>query len=774
MSKRSRDAIQVYTRLLRLPDVLGRMRGIIKNAPACRVVRQWTGKGVSRYEFVHVYDHGLCACDAMKDVRTMASQHHRKPGSKETCIHVEALDALDGDDVQPIEEYGPVAVLGKESLSVALSSEPFSRSTVTVDLKKNRYACCSCTHCKYTCPHVQTIRDTVIERDLSGVEPFLDELGDDVGAHRETATSKSTSCISWKRIPFDSCINRVLQRTASVERSSQWIERGTECIPSGEGVCDACKTPWAQSSLVLVEAHGMLYGPSESLNVRVYERHCECGQVRVYDGMEDGVFNMSNKTLWLHEVMLFYLDLMIEARMPFNAFYNTVRRQYERHGKSTVCSRSTVTTSIEAFLDLIDIDYEDCFTCPVCSQLPTQDQVYIIDGKCMGFRRESLVDHDNSNTRQETVPTIPGTNFTYIGGSKKAQKFAAFLRAYARGDRDVDFKALVRGAREHAPELVPVFEYIKDAGTSVPCPRQYRHFFYDVASPCPMSCWIPRELVTKPGGILDPVLTRLLDAPTLTEDDRRLLMTWGSFAEAMSGKEAIPAAFKPLVETLAQLARLPGSFISDAQSAVQRDSSTTPPDPLSFFPNHPKLRTVRAYDGVTIEDSVNCTKNVLKSKRFTPGIFGVWCPHGINIGFEVLREYESAKIPFKIFYERFSAAPGTVIFDNACNASRYCLRREPLFFSKTRFWIDRLHQHNHTLCHSGYNMKWKPDGTELLGGRLTLGQLNTQVAEQCHAKMELIATQTSFMSQNTYLQYVKVFIALTNRDMLKKFYLQST
>lgn len=39
------------------------------------------------------------------------------------------------------------------------------------------------------------------------------------------------------------------------------------------------------------------------------------------------------------------------------------------------------------FIKLIDVDYGNAFTCPVCSQLPHNELVVIIDGKEMGMNR---------------------------------------------------------------------------------------------------------------------------------------------------------------------------------------------------------------------------------------------------------------------------------------------------------------------------------------------------------------------------------------------------
>ena len=88
------------------------------------------------------------------------------------------------------------------------------------------------------------------------------------------------------------------------------------------------------------------------------------------------------------------------------------------------------------------------------------------------------------------------------------------------------------------------------------------------------------------------------------------------------------------------------------------------------------------------------------------------CNAGICYGFEVMRAHESPNIPFTVLYTRFLQgkvcvnvqkvkiavviAPSTIMYDNACNLHNYCLNREPQFFKKSWFVVDRFHWRNHT------------------------------------------------------------------------------
>jgi hypothetical protein len=68
------------------------------------------------------------------------------------------------------------------------------------------------------------------------------------------------------------------------------------------------------------------------------------------------------------------------------------------------------------------------------------------------------------------------------------------------------------------------------------------------------------------------------------------------------------------------------------------------------------------------EDQKGCSK-VFGPKHMTwsPGMFFCCCPHGILIGWMLMKEKESCKTPFEIFYYLFERAPRRIVYDNACN-----------------------------------------------------------------------------------------------------------
>jgi hypothetical protein len=53
--------------------------------------------------------------------------------------------------------------------------------------------------------------------------------------------------------------------------------------------------------------------------------------------------------------------------------------------------RQVVRKALKCFLRAMDIDYEEAFQCPCCSELPDNEKVFICDGHTMGFRKDGAL-----------------------------------------------------------------------------------------------------------------------------------------------------------------------------------------------------------------------------------------------------------------------------------------------------------------------------------------------------------------------------------------------
>ena len=131
------------------------------------------------------------------------------------------------------------------------------------------------------------------------------------------------------------------------------------------------------------------------------------------------------------------------------------------------------------------------------------------------------------------------------------------------------------------------------------------------------------------------------------------------------------------------------------------------------------------YDADKHKGGNGCRKVNKGSKTLNPGMFLAFCPHGICIGFQVMMDRESPRVPFEMLMSRFAEKPINVIYDDACHLHLYCLKREPKRFQYTRFMTDRFHQKNHIACSLGYAMDSYPDD-------INIASFNSQVCEQAN------------------------------------------
>ena len=106
-------------------------------------------------------------------------------------------------------------------------------------------------------------------------------------------------------------------------------------------------------------------------------------------------------------------------------------------------------------------------------------------------------------------------------------------------------------------------------------------------------------------------------------------------------------------------------------STLHSATTTTKPLPSTsrtssqFFPNLPQYRGRGKYAAdrqKTSHPNDSCRKASYGHPSLFPGIFTLFCPHGICFGYEVMQSCESPMHPFNIF----SVAPEVIVYNNVC------------------------------------------------------------------------------------------------------------
>ena len=737
--------------------------------------------------------------------------------SKE-CVHVKAFKMWDADnDHVPDDESFVQSAFGASPMQfgtdvVFVNAEPFvaslamntgiySRVFVKLEtiaghkdednLPKKYVKCLRCPPSRnYSCEHVQRFFEWA--SDDANMSEHLNGTcirTSNAQPQRRIETVCATS-ISSQMVKIDSITEHMLRRV----RGGSWLPLLDKCVPPVDGTC-SCGCAWDPRDPVAQnwvspsknrKGQSILYGTWACRDVTVYYRPCTHPKTekckRLYDGKEDGIFNLSGDSLFLYETLFAYIDAMTHSKMTVFAQHGQILEAYARSGDN-FCSCGVYHRAIQLFMALIDVDYDVGFTCPCCSDLHPKDMTIIADGKARGHKRSlvSSIHPDVPYSLSDPVVRCDRpVEYAYIRNS--STRSLIYDYAYWKNDKELP----QRFKDDTPPGLVKMLNYITENNTFMlngkrVCPPVYRDLIACISTPHPVTTIIPAEMVygigTGPSVFDDLISGRKISADTIS----KVVALWPVLGAVMapSGKASwttVPDEFRLFLEELQVCAKKPGELRHGDVPPVSQPGAL-PDDPLAFFSGKMKKRW-RRIRNYSVDAKVNaaqaqeseygpCTKHLKKGHKFTPGLFSVVCPHGVILGFQALRRFEGPSTLFTLLYERFEFAPGTVVYDNACNAGRYCLSREPKFFSLTKWLIDRLHFKNHIGCHSCFNIDMYPSDTKILNGKMTLGQLNTQAVEQVNSKLSYMGG-VSFMKESSYVQYVKLFMYLLNRQKIAK------
>ena len=140
-----------------------------------------------------------------------------------------------------------------------------------------------------------------------------------------------------------------------------------------------------------------------------------------------------------------------------------------------------------------------------------------------------------------------------------------------------------------------------------------------------------------------------------------------------------------------------------------------------------------------------------------PGIFTIYCSHGVCCGFEVIWLHESPKHPFEIFLTCFETPPEIIIYDNSCKLHQFVLNRQ--------HQILRVVYENFTsgiwdLYHLFWPIKFQhllQLGSEDLYATTLITNINSQVNEQANAGLQHIKGQIAYMKPDNFMFHVQLF-----------------
>ena len=272
-----------------------------------------------------------------------------------------------------------------------------------------------------------------------------------------------------------------------------------------------------------------------------------------------------------------------------------------------------------------------------------------------------------------------------------------------------------------------------------------------------------------------PVLEKCQDG-TMPFERHRCPLVYDILLDCKLSNCRFPAELHPLMGKWLQLARYQQSICKSAtphpaltfhgDNSLRQQAQENFASGRIYSPAFQRSRPVHLqYRGVSDRAYVDatCNKKVISNRHMTPGVIIVMCCHRYVYAVELMRRPEGPLQLFDLLYERLSDGDRTIIYDNACNLMDCAMRREPVFFEKTRWYIDRLHLSNHvaTGCSEGHDMD--------LENHEQYSKTVSQMVEQLNAVVKKKGNLTiPHMSSSTAMIYLLEIIEEHNTSIAMK------
>lgn len=706
------------------------------------------------------------------------------------CVHAAACKVLSPHDTVILDEDEESEMVSVEQLRlkpllVAVYDTDYGIVGIDKYNKKNRFVCFSCDTKRVIrhCTHVNTYRSWCADNDI-----HIDFNNDDQKGCEEF------KCASHVPIP--------LRLPEELGRQHQKLSRGvvsypTEMVPqlldttcthgNNWSTDDPISNGWVACEQAVIYKNNCTIGlDPDDTPIKVYYiptdgTPCKCKLH--YDGQEHLLFNLNDRELFSYDLLLDYMCAMVNGKNPIAAYY----RQYDTRVQNlTACneqaaSYQSLRRAWNAYARLLDIDYNEAYKCEVCQDSP---RIIICDATFIGFRKDLLENMLNTSpTVYSTAQRSHHKDRVFISVPQireKLEKLSGIkikkgVRGRARqmttdGLPGQEYRKLLRDLRKDPEPNMPTLADFLESVCPVKkrkeyvLPKPHAQFIFELSRNGPVCGLVQIAGDKRAMDLLIAIyrdtegnydITDSTNSKDLTylQETAPVLTQWMTLVHAQGQWDQ---NCRELLRLIVRNIAVSVSNLPDTHNDLEPEA----PNKLCCYPNLPKLRASLRYAadvGRSKNDpkETNCRKESYGHPTLSPGIFTIFCPHGICYGFEAMDSHESPRHPFNIFRTRFKVAPDIIVYDNACQLHTYCLNRDPVFFKFVKFLIDRFHWKGHCGCSKGYCM-------DSYSANPAVSSTNSQTNEQMNSLLGRMAPQLSYMSPENFMFHVKLFFACHN------------
>lgn len=503
--------------------------------------------------------------------------------------------------------------------------------------------------------------------------------------------------------------------------------------------CFLCGAPWGDS-VVAPDAARLVEGALDR-EVRMHQRGCTragCSGLLKYDKL--GVIVVHSRLVLLEDTVRYWMELMFSSGgTTFHQLATALSAGLVRNGRAPV-HRRDVACAVYSLLRCLPLAESPC--CTLCGPFPEQ---LCVDGTDASnhVRMDRLDDCPLPDPRDPSLWGLDAEDYLFLQGLHRAQ--GTNLKRWLAG-QEVTSAGLIAG--------IPVPSLRKFVRENPICPAWLRPLCKVLYSTAPM---LPL-LAADPAGCI-ALLRSLADGGTAAHLDvythAPALLSWW-LGDAEGGAKPIPPLLRDALREMADHAeRTLRKPVMSKDHAVGTRPTTFDEDLRhgEVFLPHLRRRWVSPPRYANSHEQPTCAKGLGTTASFPLVLVIFSCPHNVVYGASYHNGAESVARICETVIQRFNPPPRVIVYDFACMAHRWMLRRWPFRAVHTRLVIDRFHEPNHTCA--GY------------GAGVHKHIINTSGAEQLNARLESIVPQLRFMRSSTMMLTVAGFLFHNNHRVMR-------
>ncbi|XP_078661027.1 uncharacterized protein LOC144905304 isoform X2 [Branchiostoma floridae x Branchiostoma belcheri] len=644
--------------------------------------------------------------------------------------------------------------------------------------ERGRLCCLICSDRQKSCSHIATYKT------------WSKDQGIGVNIAATEAREQQFDAVSKSRVPYpfpEDMQEKAEQYVEQTAKFPQHLMPDTPTQPCRHGnqwdERDPVEQGWvAHEGVKIFTREGVVSGFTE--DGRRHHRtsyyrptigSCACREY--YDGLKDLLHNVDNRNMIYFGLLLGYLSSMLEGREPLKTTQRAVNRTTGILTRLGPIPYELLRRGWNSFARRLDLKFNEVFCCPKCGPEPA---VIICDGTAVGFRKDLISEItpepcDDTTSSANAVRGSKHSDRVFIR-SEKARRLLLQYSGSRRGtkgksaglskeDMGVLLQLLDAEGRQ---DLAAILYRLREEGGDHLAPAGYSKFFAELARNTPVCGMLQISGDNKAIKMAKKVAKGQLIPGEESHGKyfsylQKKAPILCSFVLGIHEEGHIPADVSTLILNLITV------LISTYDKVPEPSPSCYPPPPastpLSFFPSLPKRCSLPRYamdkGHVAVKARDGCRKESYGHPTLTPGLFTIFCKHGICYGFEAMTSCESPYHPFEIIRSRFEIAPQVIVYDNACKLHGYAMNREPHFFRNTTFLVDRFHFKGHIGCSLGYDM-------DSYSTCPNIKSINSQVNEQANSGLVRIRPQVSYMTPNNFMFHTRLFLAFRNMDVISR------